>query len=356
MSGGVVVFGGYGTFGAHICRELVRRGASLTVAGRDSARAEIFARTLGPECRSLMADVGRPDSCRDALRGQLVAVNCAGPFGGFDTTLLDACRESGCHYVDIGDDRSYTFLVRNQGNRFAERGLSAVYGCSSLPAISGALGLFLRNETNAVPERARVTLFIGNNNPKGHAAVRSMLAGVGRPIAAPQGTVRGFRDREIVPLPAPFGRRAVFNFDSPEYDLFPALLGVRSVSVKLGFELRLATYTFAVLAALGSGYGFRTARLLDLPGRMFQRLGCSGAAIMTELFYADGSTRRATMLGRTDGQRMAALPCAVVAHALADGSATIRGAATAYECLGAERLLEQLTAAGFELIHRFEKR
>jgi hypothetical protein len=349
MSGGVVVFGGYGTFGAHVCRELVRMGILPIVAGRDATRAEQFARTLGPECRSVIADVGRPDSCREALRGQSVAVNCAGPFRGFDTTLLDACRELGCHYADIGDDRGYTTLVRTQGDRFAERGLAAVYGCSSLPAISGALGLYLRKETNAVPERARVTLFVGNNNPKGEAAVRSVLEGLGRPIVTPQGTVRGFRDREVVPLPPPFGRRGVFNFDTPEYDLFPDLLGVHSVSVKLGFELRLATYTFAMLGWLGSSYGRGTARLLALPGRVFGWLGCSGGAIMTELFYPDGSTRRAALVGRRDGQRMAALPCALVARALADGSATLSGAVTAYECLGVDRLLELLTAAGFEL-------
>jgi hypothetical protein len=346
---GVVVFGGYGTFGAHVGRELARLGVPLTVAGRDGARAEAFARTLGPGCQGITADVTRPDSCRDALRGHAAAVNCAGPFGRFDATLLDACLGVGCHYADIADDRAYAALVRDHGGRFKERGLAAVYGCSSLPAISGALGLLLREGAAVAPERARVTLFIGNDNPKGWAAVRSLLAGLGRPIAAPQGTLRGFRDREVVPLPPPFGRRAVFNFDSPEYDMFPALLGVRSVSVKVGCELRLVTYTFALLARLGSGYGPRTARLLDLPGRALRRLGYSGGAVMTELFFPDGGTRRAALVGRRDGQRMAALPCAFVARALVEGTATVRGAATAYECLGAAGLLEKLTAEGFEL-------
>ena len=46
---------------------------------------------------------------------------------------------------------------------------------------------------------------------------------------------------------------------------------------------------------------------------------------------------------------MAALPCALVAHAISSGKPIKGGAWTAYEFLGAERLLEQLTAAGFEL-------
>jgi len=227
--------------------------------------------------------------------------------------------------------------------------VGAVFGCSSLPGISGALALRAQEGTTARVERVRVTLLVGNNNPKGQSAVRSLLAGLGTPIAAPQGKLFGFRDRELVPLPPPFGRRAVFNFDSPEYDLFPSLLGARAVSVKVGLELQPATYTFALLARLGSGYRSVTARLLELPGRALGWLGCSGGAVMSELFLSDGSVRRAALVGHHDGQRMAALPCALAARALSESDVPIRGAITAYEFLGARPLLEKLVEAGFEL-------
>jgi hypothetical protein len=347
--GSVVVFGGYGTFGSHVARELARLGVPLVIAGRDRSRAQAFARALGAGHRGRAADVTRPESCREALRGQTVAVNCAGPFGQLGTALLDACLESGCHYADIADDRRYAALVRAYGGRFQERGLAAIYGCSSLPGLSGALGLLALGGSPATPERARVTLFIGNNNPKGEAAIRSLVGGLGKPIAAPQGTRYGFRDREVVPLPRPFGRRAVFNFESPEYDLFGPLLGVRSVVVKVGFELQPAAYAFALLAVLGWNYGPRTADLLARPAGLLRRLGTSGGAVMTELFYPDGSTRRAALVGRRDGQRMAALPCAYVARALAEGRPLRSGMGTVYDLLGAGPLLDRLTAAGFEL-------
>jgi hypothetical protein len=279
----------------------------------------------------------------------MVAVNCAGPFGSFDATLLEACLEVGCHYVDIADDRAYTAMVRSQSERFRQRGLAAVHGCSSLPAISGALGSVAVRQTSSPPVRARVTVFIGNNNPKGWAAIRSLVQSLGKRIRAPQYDVCGFRDREVVPLPAPFGRRAVFNFDSPEYDLFPPLLGVRAVSVKVGFESRLATHAFALLAALGSDYGDGTARCLEWAGKRFRGLGSSGGVVMTEIFFEDGSIRSAALVARRDGQCMAALPCARVAHAISSGKPMKGGAWTAYEFLGAECLLELLTAAGFEL-------
>ncbi len=153
----------------------------------------------------------------------------------------------------------------------------------------------------------------------------------------------------MVALPQPFGRRAVFNFDSPEYDLFPALLGVGSVAVKVGFEFPLANYAFALLALLGSTYGKKTTAFFEWLANRCPRIGTSGSAVMTELFFHDGSRRRATLLAREQGQRMAALPCALVARSLCLESVTSFGAMTAYESLGAHALLNALTQHGFEL-------
>ncbi len=341
-----VVFGGYGTFGSLVARELARLGTPTVIAGRDLSRAEALARELGPLHRACAADVADMGSCCAALQGSLVAVNCAGPFGALDDALLRACVRLNCHYADVADDRAYAALVREHGERFAAHALAAVYGCSSLPGISGALAVRLQEGMAAPPERARVTLFIGNRNPKGAAAVCSLVAGLGRALPAPQGMLRGFRDREVVPLPHPFGRRSVFNFESPDYDLLPSWVGARAVSVKVGCELRLATYGFALLAWLGPGYGARTARCLGWLGKRLGRFGCSGGAIMTELFYPGGLVRRAALVAPEGGQRMAALPCALVAHALASGGRKERGAMVAHELFGATELLERLTAEG----------
>jgi hypothetical protein len=345
----VIVFGGYGVFGSQVARALSAWGTPITIAGREQRRAETFARHLGGDCSAAGADITRPEACRALLQGSTVAVNCAGPFHRQGTALLEACLQTDSPYVDITEDRGYAALVRSFGTRFAERGRVAVFGCSSLPGISGALALCAREAETVPVERVRVALLIGNKNPKGQAAVRSLLAGLGRPIATPQGTRFGFCEREVVLLPAPFGRRGVFTLDSPEYDLFPALLGARAVSVHVGFELRMATYTFALLARLGSGYGPVMARLLERPARMLSGLGCSGGAVMAELFFRDGSVCQATLVSRRDGQRMAALPCALVARALSERDEHAQGAVTAYEFLGARPLLAKLVGEGFEL-------
>ncbi|MFL6264192.1 MAG: saccharopine dehydrogenase NADP-binding domain-containing protein [Thermoanaerobaculia bacterium] len=345
----IVIFGGYGTFGAHVARTLAAEGLPVRIAGRDGERAARFAGGLGPGHEGVAADANDAGSCARALAGARAAVHCAGPFSAMSLALPEACLAAGAHYVDIADDRGWLRRLAALDGRFRERGLAAVAGASSLPGISGALASIAARKLPAV-ERARVTLFIGNRNPKGEAAVRAAAGQLGLPFPAPQGTLRGFHGREVVDLPPPFGRRAVYDWESPELDLFPALLGARSVRVKVGFETRLATLSFAGLARLGPRLGRLLLAGLTPLARRLSFFGHSGGYVQVEL-WAPGGTRATAALGAASGaQRMAALPAAFAARDLYAGSAGRRGFATAYETLGAEALIGRLTAAGYELV------
>lgn len=340
-----IIFGGYGTFGALVARELAKWGVSLTIAGRDQNKALAFAHELGPNHQGIAADLENPGSL---LQKNAVAVNCVGPLLP-QNSFLNGCLNAGCHYVDIAVERTHAAGVRALDDSFRERGLAAVYGCSSLPALSGALALKLMENQPTPAHHVRVTLFIGNSNRKGLGAIRSLVSLLGRPIQAPQGLLYGFRDRETAPLPEPFGPRLVFNFDSPEYDLFPDLLGARSVSVKVGFESRLGTTAISLLARLGSNYGVGAAKMLEWVGGWFGRFGSSGGAVLVEFFWPESSTRRAALVAKEHGQRMAALPCALVARELCGEGSHKSGVMTGYEFLGAQFLLESMTREGFEV-------
>lgn len=344
----VALFGGYGTFGAQVARALAVAGLPLRILGRDGARARSFAASLGEGHEGAAADANDAASCLGVLAGARVAVSCAGPFHAMSFALPETCLAAGVHYVDIADDRSWLARLRGLDSRFRAAGLAAVPGASSLPGISGALALLAAQRLPAV-ERARVTLFIGNRNPKGSAAVTAASAQLGRRFAAPQGPLRGFTGREVVRLPAPFGARGVYDFESPDLDLLPALTGAWKVRVKVGFESRLAAAAFAGLAHCGPHLGPRLARSLSPFAGLLSRFGHSGGAVQVELFAPDGCRAAASLAGERDGQRMAALPAAFVAQGLYEESLAARGMVTAYEALGATALLERLAAAGYEL-------
>ena len=345
----IAVFGGYGTFGAHASRALATAGLPLRIAGRDGDRARTFAAGLGPGHEGMAADASDPTSCVRALAGVSVAVSCAGPFSGLGTALPESCLDSGVHYVDISDDRDWHARLRSWDARFRDRDLTAAVGCSSLPGISGSLAVLAAERLPAV-KKARTTLFIGNRNPKGKAAVRSASEQLGRTFPAPQGLLRGLAGREIVTLPPPFGPRAVHDLESPELDLFPRLLGAQEVRVKVGFESHLANGTAATLARLGPRIGGALLRAFTPIARLLSRSGHSGGFVKVELQAPDGTSASAALGGAENGQRMAALPAAFVAQGLQDGTVLARGVVTAWEALGARTLIERLVAEGCELV------
>src|SRR5258708_25869825 len=169
---------------------------------------------------------------------------------------------------------------------FRRARLCAAYGCSSLPAVSSALALSVVGAGDR-PQRARVTLYIGSASPKGGAAGCGMVGRLGRGVRTADGAQPGFGDPQTIPLPPPFGPRTAYTFDGPEHDLFPLLLGVSAVDVRVGFELPFANAGFALLARTGAHWGRRTAALLaPLPG-LAPAIGTSGGAVLLELHRSD---------------------------------------------------------------------
>jgi len=342
----IAVLGGYGTFGTRVCRGLAARGHRVTVAGRHVERASALARSLGEEHHAVEADAADLPSCRRALRGAAVVAVCAGPFSTLGSHVARAALEEGCHYVDIADDRAYIRTLRALDGDFARAGRSAVFGCSTLPALSSALALSLL-EGDSAPEGARVTLFIGNDNVKGGASVRAMMDRLG---GRGQGS-RGFGDPQGVTLPAPFGRRKVYTFDGPEAELFPSLLGVRTVDVRLGFELSLVNAGLSLLSRTGIRWGAGAGSVLARLASLVPRVGSSGGAVLCELTWADGRRRARAVLAETDGQRMAALPCELVADALALRPGRVPpGVSPPTSVVPADVLLAECSRAGMRVV------
>jgi hypothetical protein len=342
----IAVLGAYGTFGARVCRELARRGHRLVVGGRDVQRGLDLARTLdgGPH-EVVRADLGDFESCRRAVRGASVVAVCAGPFATLGTEAARAAVEARAHYVDIADDRDYIRRLIVLDADFARIGRCAAYGCSSLPAVSSALALSLL-EGSERPSSARVTLFIGNDNPKGGASIGAMVGRLGRRIPTTGGARRNFGDGARILFPPPIGPRTAYTFDAPEHDLFPALLGVTSVDVRVGFELPVVNAGLHLLARLPVRWDGRTARLLTGLASRAPRMGTSAGAVLVELLWNDGRRRARALIATEEGQRMAALPCALVAHLLATDPPAISGVRPPMDVVSSSTMLAELEAAG----------
>ena len=140
----VIVLGARGVFGSLLVRELAGK-YEVVPAGRGAGVSPAF------------------------------AVACtAGPFQQLDRSLVRAAVEAGAHWLDIADDERWFFdlLDDRQLDALArERGVVVMPGLSTMPALSCALVTRL-----ATIDRVTITLFIGNDNAKGAAAIASGAA------------------------------------------------------------------------------------------------------------------------------------------------------------------------------------
>ncbi|WP_330633221.1 saccharopine dehydrogenase family protein [Halocatena halophila] len=95
----ILIYGAYGYTGRLVTRQAVADGLDPIVAGRSAEKVESVAVTHGLDHRVFTLD--NPREVADALADVAVVLNCAGPFDRTSTPLVDACIETGTHYLDI---------------------------------------------------------------------------------------------------------------------------------------------------------------------------------------------------------------------------------------------------------------
>lgn len=254
----ILVVGGYGVFGSRLCRLLLRRpGSTVWVAGRSLAQAQRFCAEHGGEpCRF----------DRDAdLRAQLAAlapdvvVDAAGPFQAYGADpyrLARAALEAGAHYLDLADDADFVSGIAVLDELARARGLVALAGASSVPAISSSAADVLAEDLRV--DSVETLILPGNRAPRGLSVMRAIVGQAGRPMRLWRGGAwqpvpgwSGLRRETLrrAGRPALPPRWASF-ISVPDLQLFPARYGARSVEFRAGLELSLMHLGLWWLASL----------------------------------------------------------------------------------------------------------
>src|SRR5689334_19992239 len=106
----VVVIGGFGNFGARICRALAAdKDMEVLPAGRSATRET-----------GIRLDMASPDfpAALKRCAPQLV-IHCAGPFQGQDYRVAAAVLAAGSHYLDLSDGREFVAGFASHLDAFA---------------------------------------------------------------------------------------------------------------------------------------------------------------------------------------------------------------------------------------------
>lgn len=148
----VVVAGARGVFGSLLVRELTN-DYDVVATSRDTL------------------DLRDLEAVAKIARGAFAFACAAGPFQLLDRRIVRAVVDAGAHWLDISDDAKWFFDLiddRELDARAKEQGVVVMPGLSTLPAVSCAL---VRRFEAA--QKVDITLFIGNDNAKGAAAIAS---------------------------------------------------------------------------------------------------------------------------------------------------------------------------------------
>lgn len=263
-----LVLGGYGNFGARICRALAReRSIELLIAGRDLGRARALAAELGQGTQGLMLDWAAPGFA-DALRqlGVELLIHTAGPFQQQDYAVAAGAAAAGAHYIDLADGRRFVCdFPKAMDHAFRAAGRAGVSGASTVPALSSAVVEQVCRGWRQI-DAIDICIAPAQTAPRGRATLAAVLGYCGEPVSVWDGGQWRTQPGWAAPTPVHFARlrpRLGALCDIPDLELFPSRYGVRQrVMFRAALEVGLTQRALAVLASL------RARRLIGPPAAL----------------------------------------------------------------------------------------
>lgn len=332
-----MIAGGSGVFGRLLAREVLdTTDVHVLVAGRDRARAAAACDALGARGRAepVSLNLRDPSAVSGAVAGCFAVACAAGPFQELPRSLPRTALEAGAHWLDISDFSGWVLPLledRALDEQARGAGLAVMPGLSSVPTLSGVLARWCRERLPGAT-KARITLFVGNRNPKGVGAVASALRA---PLDEP------------LTVDLPVGRRVAYRFDSPDAAILRDELGLEA-EFRAAFEMRLAVPVMAAMRSVARWIGHQNAaRLLSILGAPTSVFGTKGGGLQVEVWDPAGARVGAAFVGA--GQRMAVLPCALALQALLSAELTTRGVVRPATWLPVDEWVRRLGERGLVL-------
>lgn len=352
----VLVLGGYGNFGARICRALAGDASiDLLVGGRDATRAAAFAAGLNQSAGGNAAGLAvdwQGSHFAQALRAHRVdlLIHTAGPFQGQNYAVAQACAQAGVHYIDLADGRRFVCdFASAMHASFVAANRIAISGASTVPALSSAVVDFLCRGWQRV-DSIDICIAPAQTAPRGVATLEAVLSYCGAPV---QVWRKGQWQSEMGwahPQCVEFQRlkpRLGAVCDIPDLELFPAHYGVQGrVVFRAALEVGVSQWAFAVLAWLRQRGWLKNpsslAGLLNAGAKLFDPLGSAlgGMVVRVAGMNGDGALAKRAWHIAADHDHGPEIPCMaaiLLARRLAAGEAMPHGARA---CVGLHALPE----------------
>jgi NAD(P)-dependent dehydrogenase (short-subunit alcohol dehydrogenase family) len=330
-AGPVVVYGATGHTGRFIVAELLERGLTTVISGRDAVQLEALAAEWG-EVTVRPATVDDPSSLDRALASAAAVINCAGPFAVTAGPVVEAALRAGIPYVDVAAEIEANVSMFAD---YAEAARKADTVVVPAMAFYGGLGDLLvtaaMGEWTAADE-AHVAYGLSSWHPTPGTRVAGQVSHdrrAGRRVRFTKGELEYHDDKaseEDWAFPEPLGRRAVIaGFTMADVVTVPSHLAVPEVR----------TYMSAEAASDLANEDTPAPEPVDAQGRSDQTF------VVDVVVRAGGVERRATARGQDIYAVTAPLAVEAVRRILA-GNTRTTGVASAGAMFDAADFLRAL--------------
>lgn len=173
----ILIYGAYGYTGRLIVDQLLDMGIKPIVAGRDASKTKAHANEKGLEFMAF--DINDAKGLVEFLSKGKVVIHCAGPFIHTAKQMIEACLETGTHYLDITGEYQVFDLAKTYGDQAKEKGLMLLPGAGFDVVPSDCLAATLASQ---MPDATDLVLsFVNKGGSLSRGTTKTMIENLGQP-------------------------------------------------------------------------------------------------------------------------------------------------------------------------------
>lgn len=214
----LLIYGANGYTGQLICEEADRKGLNPILAGRKQESIAPIAAKYGWEYRIFSLDDAAVIA--ENLSGIEVVLHAAGPFRFTAQNMLEACLQTGTHYLDITGEMEVFAMAEGLNKQAIEKNIMLMPGTGFDVVPTDCMALSLKEK---MPDATQLELaFITLGGQISHGTAMSMSEKLGEGGAA---RINGKIKREPIGRHAktlPIGSKEFFVMSIPWGDVFTA--------------------------------------------------------------------------------------------------------------------------------------
>jgi len=169
------MYGANGYTGALIAKHAAQYGLQPILAGRREEAIKPLATELNLPYKII--DINNALQLKDGLTGIKVVIHAAGPFDQTATQMIEACLQTGTHYLDINGDISVFEMIRRYDTAAKEKNIMLLPGAGFDVVPTDCMALRLKNK---MPDATHLKLaFASIGGGLSHGTAMTMVSKLG---------------------------------------------------------------------------------------------------------------------------------------------------------------------------------